>query len=158
MHYAILWNLCNKKDKLWVRWVHLYCIKEGVIEEATINQAAWIIRKIVKARTYIEAAGLNIEEEMKVKSFSIRQMYLKLLGPLPKVNWRRLICSNPYPPKCLFMVFLVVNGKIYTKNRLIKWGMDVGPLRQLCNRADESLNHLFFTCPVAAEMWGKLLQ
>ncbi|XP_060211786.1 uncharacterized protein LOC132639350 [Lycium barbarum] len=80
------------------------------------------------------------------------------MGTLPRVGWRKLICSNPCPPKWLFMGYLAVNGKVYSKDMLINWGMDVDPLCRLCKGAAENINHLFFTCPVAAAVWSKLLQ
>ncbi|XP_060177815.1 uncharacterized protein LOC132607748 [Lycium barbarum] len=106
----------------------------------------------------MEAAGLNVEDELKVQSFSIRQMYLKLMTTLLRVGWRKLIYSNPSPPKWLFMGYLVVNGIVYSKDRLIKWGMDMDPLCQLRKGVAETINHLFFTCLVAAALWNKLLQ
>ncbi|KAH0715293.1 hypothetical protein KY284_008198 [Solanum tuberosum] len=30
----LLWNICRKKDALWVKWVHLYYIKDDAIWEA----------------------------------------------------------------------------------------------------------------------------
>lgn len=77
-----LWNLCNKKDRLWVRWIHLYYIKGRAVNATLANQASWLVRKILKAATYIEDVGLNVSKEMRVEKFSIHHIYLKLMGTL----------------------------------------------------------------------------
>lgn len=55
------------------------------------NQASWIIKKVLKAATYMEATymeanGSNGTAELKAKVFSVRIMFLKLMGSLLKVN------------------------------------------------------------------------
>ncbi|XP_059309946.1 uncharacterized protein LOC132061093 [Lycium ferocissimum] len=136
----------------------LILYKRWNYQRSKYHQASWIVKKILKASSYMEAAGLIVEEEIKVQTFSILRMYLKLMGTHPRVGWRNLICSNPCPPKWLFIGYLVANGRVYSKDRLINWGMDVDPLCQLCKGVAETMNHLFFTCPVAAAVWSKLLQ
>lgn len=47
----IFWNLSNKKDVLWVMWVHSFYIKGRDINTMPIpNQASWITRKVFSAR------------------------------------------------------------------------------------------------------------
>lgn len=41
---------------------------------------------------------------------------------------------------------------------LIKRGIDVDLQCKQCEVANETLGHLFFQCPVGAEIWGQLLQ
>lgn len=82
-------------------------------------------------------------------------MFLKLIGEFFKVSWRRLTCNNPTPPKWVFMDYLGANGKLYTKDRLLKWNLDVVSLCPLCKEVDECIGHLFFQCPFAVEIWAK---
>ncbi|XP_019257891.1 PREDICTED: uncharacterized protein LOC109236129 [Nicotiana attenuata] len=45
----ICWELANKKDKLWIKWIHSYYIKDQVF--ATMRapkQASWMVRKILE--------------------------------------------------------------------------------------------------------------
>ncbi|XP_075085042.1 uncharacterized protein LOC107815716 [Nicotiana tabacum] len=51
-----LWNLCKKKDRLWVRWVHAYYGANISIWEARCNQASWLLQKIVKASKYEDSS------------------------------------------------------------------------------------------------------
>lgn len=55
-----LWNLCNKKDKIWVKWVHTYYIQGEPIEEVQAKQTSWVVQKILKAKNYVEEAGYTM--------------------------------------------------------------------------------------------------
>lgn len=45
------WNLCNKSDSLWVKWVHTYYIKGvTVMDMKETNSYSWIVRAILKQR------------------------------------------------------------------------------------------------------------
>ncbi|XP_070015206.1 uncharacterized protein [Nicotiana sylvestris] len=74
-----LWNINKKKDRLWIQWIHTYYIKQ---------------QKILGAIKYLNEASIGIEEVMNMREYSIRLVYDKLKGELPKVEWKRLIyCS-----------------------------------------------------------------
>ncbi|KAL9665183.1 hypothetical protein QQ045_020594 [Rhodiola kirilowii] len=43
------------------------------------------------------------------------------------------------------------------KDRILRMGGNIDPSCVLCGKADESRDHLFFTCPIAAELWKEAL-
>lgn len=90
-------------------------------------------------------------------TLSIRRMYYKPLGKHPKIPWRKVLCKTPWTPKCLFIHFLALHEKLYTRDRLIKWGMQVIPECPQCDTNLESIDHLFFQCPASKGIWSKLL-
>lgn len=47
-----LWSIYKKKERLWILWVHEYYMKGKMPWETKVNQAAWIIRKILQATKY----------------------------------------------------------------------------------------------------------
>lgn len=147
----LLWNICRKKDTLWVRWIHCYYGRNRVLYEDVPKQASWIVQRILKASKYVEVVGSNITEFKEMEHFSIKQMYLKIRGDFQKVEWRRLACNNMCSPRMAALY------KLYTKDRLIKWKMGVDLKCHLCSVADESHSHLFFACSVATQVWKKLL-
>ncbi|XP_019264619.1 PREDICTED: uncharacterized protein LOC109242218 [Nicotiana attenuata] len=50
-----LWALAMKKDTLWIKWAHIYYIKNRPIEEInTPKNAAWVVRKIIEAKDEIQ--------------------------------------------------------------------------------------------------------
>ncbi|XP_060170346.1 uncharacterized protein LOC132601264 [Lycium barbarum] len=51
----LCWDLAHKEDKLWVKWIHAYYIKDQQLSVCPIPQiASWMTRKIVAARGVIE--------------------------------------------------------------------------------------------------------
>ncbi|XP_060202917.1 uncharacterized protein LOC132631352 [Lycium barbarum] len=147
----------KKKDVLWIQWVHIFYGKWESLWGKRPKQASWIVQKVLKVQQYIETAGMDETELVNIQSFSIKKMYLKLLGDHPKVSWRRVTCNNPGLPKWIFILFLALHRRLYTKNRLISWGMPISPLCALCGTEPKSIDHLFFKCSVSEYIWRKLL-
>ncbi|XP_070057899.1 uncharacterized protein [Nicotiana tomentosiformis] len=152
-----LWNLCKKKDRLWIQWMHTYYIKQHVIWNVNVKQASWLTRKILGATKYLNEANIGVEKVMNAMRYSIRDMYNKLRGEFPKAEWRRLICNNNSSPKCIFIFYLAILGKLYTRDMLITWGILANPSCSLCERGTEDHVHLFFKCTYSATVWRKLL-
>ncbi|XP_019223812.1 PREDICTED: uncharacterized protein LOC109205556 [Nicotiana attenuata] len=152
-----LWNLCMKKDKLWIRWVHVYYIKGKNPWQVEVKQASWISRKILQAGKYIQEARLDIKKILGSQSYSIRAVYNQLRGDFPKEEWSRLICNNKSCPRWKFILYLAVQEKLYTKDRLCNWGLQVDPVYALCEQELESHQHIFFLCRFSAQVWEKLL-
>lgn len=48
-------------------------------------------------------------------------------------------------------------GGLATKDRLVKWEINVSLQCPLCNEA-ESIHHLLFQCPETSSIWLKLLR
>lgn len=116
-HY---WSLGQKKDRLWIKWVHTYYIKGNMMNEVKPKQASWVVQKIFNAGKYIEEAGLTVEEIMSRDMFSIRKMYNNMRGDYPRVHWRRLICNNQSSPRWSFILYMTVQNRLYTRDKLIK--------------------------------------
>ncbi|XP_060183203.1 uncharacterized protein LOC132613172 [Lycium barbarum] len=93
-----------------------------------------------------------------MQRFSINKVYLKLIGDYPKVTWRKITRNNPGFPKWIFILYLAINRRLYTKDRLISWGMPMSPLCALCGIENETIDQLFFKCSVSASVWEKLLR
>ncbi|KAK4369245.1 hypothetical protein RND71_013037 [Anisodus tanguticus] len=76
------------------------------------KQAAWMVRKIFKAKNTLESAGLDFAVVMNMSSFTIKSIYQKLRGTFRKVSWRRMVCNNEGSPKWLFHFTLVAQETI----------------------------------------------
>nr|XP_009592431.1 uncharacterized protein LOC104089284 [Nicotiana tomentosiformis] len=66
-----LWNVCKKKDKLWIQWVHAYYIKGRVPWTVEAKQASWIVHKILHAAKYLDEAGLEKEKVLTAGTYTI---------------------------------------------------------------------------------------
>src|SRR4051812_42783330 len=50
-----LWNICNKSDSLWIRWIHKVYLKGKDIMEVEAGQNwIWIMKKVLKCKPLIE--------------------------------------------------------------------------------------------------------
>ncbi|XP_070007758.1 uncharacterized protein LOC142165311 [Nicotiana tabacum] len=112
--------------------------------------------KIMKAKKTFEEANFN-HEDIRKMNCSIKQIYHKLRGNFSKVSWRRVVCSNAGCPRWTFILTMTAHGKLYTKDRLRKWEIQIDQECVLCRQASETIQHLFFECSYAAELWGNLL-
>ncbi|KAJ8552793.1 hypothetical protein K7X08_020186 [Anisodus acutangulus] len=101
-----LWAIANKKECLWVRWVHSYYLKQESVENCNIPaNATWVIRKIIVTRKHFlqlptpqDNLQARLATMVKGNKFSIKSVYLSLLPVLPKVPWKCLtLLPNIHP-------------------------------------------------------------
>ncbi|XP_019248656.1 PREDICTED: uncharacterized protein LOC109227921 [Nicotiana attenuata] len=79
------WDLAHKCDKMWIKWIHAYYIKGQQISDMPIpQQASWLVRKVVEARSLAEAIQIQTRNNKSM----IRQIYYKMVGQLPRVEWK----------------------------------------------------------------------
>ncbi|KAK4726871.1 hypothetical protein R3W88_031788 [Solanum pinnatisectum] len=153
-----MWNLCKKKDKLWIVWVHTFYLKGRDPWEVAIKQASWMVKKILKAGKWLTERGLLVTEILKETNFSIKKMYQLLKGEYNKVPWRRLTCNNLGSPKWVFALYVAIHRRLYTKDRLSKWGIIEDDVCALCKEEGETHQHLFFSCIFSKQIWHKMLK
>ena len=150
------WNLTNKKDVLWAKWVHEYYIKGiNVLLIEVPSQASWIVRKVFDgAKTFSNVNG-NVFQQA---NFSIKRMYNALRGDFVKVSWRKMKCNKRAPPKGLFVTWLAIHGRLPTCDRLSKVGIYCDQTCILCKKENETHSHLFFTCKYSKVVWAGAMQ
>lgn len=72
----LLWNLCSKKEKLWVIWVHAYYIKQGSVWEVKCKQASWVVKKILNAKRYLDDINWVEQDLEQMDNFSVKRLGL----------------------------------------------------------------------------------
>ncbi|KAK6784384.1 hypothetical protein RDI58_017839 [Solanum bulbocastanum] len=82
---------------------------------------------------------------------------MQMRGTMEKVVRRSLVWKNIGAPKWIFILYLAVKGRLATKDRLAKWGIIHSQTCPLCQQANEELDHIFFRCTYAAEVWNNIL-
>ncbi|CAG7877725.1 unnamed protein product [Brassica rapa] len=94
------------------------------------------------------------EVEGRLRSrYNMGEIYTYLKGPQPVVPWSKVVWSSYGIPRQSFLTWLVLLDRCPTKDRLIRWGIQVNPNCLLCNASHESRNHLFFVCTYTARVW-----
>ena len=56
-----------------------------------------------------------------------------------------------------FTMWIMMNQRLVTGDKLAQWGVVVEKICVLCKRADENAEHLFMQCNFIRRMWGRLL-
>ncbi|XP_024004030.1 uncharacterized protein LOC112081502 [Eutrema salsugineum] len=88
------------------------------------------------------------------KDFSSSQTWKALHPHSVYVPWNKAVWFKGRIPKHAFLCWIAARHRMLTRDRLRSWGMDVPSTCLLCNANDESLQHLFFSCPFSSEIWS----
>ncbi|KAG7580838.1 Reverse transcriptase domain [Arabidopsis suecica] len=89
-------------------------------------------------------------------SFSTKDTWNHTRTTSNKVAWYKGVWFAKATPKHAFCVWLAVQNRLSTGDRMSHWNSGVDATCVLCNNALETRNHLFFSCGFAAEIWEAL--
>ncbi|XP_013629369.1 PREDICTED: uncharacterized protein LOC106335396 [Brassica oleracea var. oleracea] len=92
----------------------------------------------------------------KSSRFQTWKIYTYLRPELAKVRWEGVVWTKRGITRHNFHIRLVVQDRIPTRDRLIRWGLQVSSVCLLCNAADELRDHLFQECSFIFDVWALL--
>ena len=118
----------------------------------------------VNIQTYLSTLTLSDSREeyewmpngKKSLKYSARNTYDSLRNAHPHVSWHKEVWFTGGIPKHCFLTRLFVLDRCPTKDRMVSWGLNVDQTCILCNSAQESRDHMFFTCCYFWEIWSTL--
>lgn len=70
------------------------------------------------------------------------------------MDWARAVWTARSVPRHSFHVWLVVQNRIPTRDRMLGWGLQVPSICLLCSRSDESRDHLYWDCDFSFGLWN----
>lgn len=88
--------------------------------------------------------------------FKMKKIYLALFEESEKMSWRTLMCNNLARPRALFCLWQACHFRLASKDRLIKFGLNVDANCAFCSSM-ESHEHLFFGCIELKTIWTAVL-
>lgn len=121
------------------------------------NGLTWSLGKIRGAREVFSTVG-DVSQFVYNGKYSISKMYKYLKGEHEKVAWKRLICNNKASPKSVFILWLAIQNRLATKDRLLSWNIPVDGTCCLCQQELETTSHIFFDCSFSKEIWETVLK
>ncbi|XP_024006531.1 uncharacterized protein LOC112083039 [Eutrema salsugineum] len=151
------------------------CLEMGIQVEASVEEVLLTHRRrrhrrpilnqiedeIVSARSLY-----TVEDEdvywWKVKAdnykaqFSTRATYDQLRQHQDRVPWAAEIWFKHHSPKFSFIVWLAVQNRLSTGDRMVVWNANVSATCSFCHVNIETRNHLFFTCSYSKKVWESL--
>ncbi|VFQ75989.1 unnamed protein product [Cuscuta campestris] len=138
----LLWDIANKKDTLWVKWIHNKYLKgSSVWDYTTKPDDCYYWKKLVQTRCLF--MGMNM-----TSCYTVKEGYNWLVGSNPKVEWFDMVWNKWTIPKHCFITWLIWRGRLLTKDRLSRF-INLDTTCGLCNNGVESVDHLFCSCALA---------
>lgn len=89
--------------------------------------------------------------------FSVKSVYDHLSKAEPMVKWEKLIWFKGYIPRCAFIAWLVCRERLATKAKLKTWTVIESDNCGLYGVGNETMEHLFFTCPVSYDVRNSIM-
>ncbi|XP_010541748.1 PREDICTED: uncharacterized protein LOC104815125 [Tarenaya hassleriana] len=108
-----------------------------------------------------QAAGEDIyewksAENVYTQKFLASSTWKLLREVSPQVDWAKLVWFKQAIPRYSFVLWMVMQGRMPTRDRLLRWNIIQNSTCVLCNEEEESHDHLFFQCRFSAETWQEL--
>ncbi|GJZ93434.1 RNA-directed DNA polymerase, eukaryota, reverse transcriptase zinc-binding domain protein [Tanacetum coccineum] len=94
---------------------------------------------------------------LKVK-YSTMQAWLDMREDWPIVEWKNVVWFNQMIPKHWFILWLAIQKKLLTQDRIEKWNKGGVMLCGFCNTIRDSHEHLFFQCDFANKVWKEVVK
>lgn len=150
--------MAREGNRLWIRWIHGFYIKQADIYEMKIsNQCSWVVKKILGAREYLKKVQ-DGREWLQKPSFSIKNLYKVFSDITLKVPWAKLLCQNSAPAKCVFISWPLMQNSLATCSYLLKVRVQVDPVCCFCKVVMETKEHMFFQCEIPAAIWKGVME
>ena len=81
--------------------------------------------------------------------FSSRDTWNRIRVGATTVSWHKLVWFKEEIPRCSFITWLAILGRLPTRDMLSSWGLSIPLNCVLCSSGIENHDHLFFRCPYA---------
>ncbi|XP_073149181.1 uncharacterized protein [Henckelia pumila] len=153
-----LWEIHNKKDSLWVKWINHYYwdnVKDWTARKDDTN----LIKKLVDIRDELalkfgdwEGPAAQLEIWFGKKDGLVQLYHSFFLGQ-GRWPWKPFVWRPYILPKHRVVFWLVANGKCLTKDRQ-PYISD--KTCAFCGSFNENAQHLFFECTVSRQIWARL--
>ncbi|GJU64196.1 reverse transcriptase zinc-binding domain-containing protein [Tanacetum coccineum] len=89
----------------------------------------------------------------KESQFSVKQAYEDLRNQKEEVTWSRLVWFSQNIPKHAFVLWMAIQNKLTTQDKIKSWGSFDMMMCPLCQQDMDSHQHLFFQCAYAEQFW-----
>lgn len=165
-----VWNLCSdRENSIWSSWVWTYLIKRRSFWELKCpGDCSWTWRKILNFREiargkikYPVGDGRTSRDrivwaESPNGKFSIKSAWNSVRHRETVVGWHKLVWFKNLIPRHAIILWMAIRGKLYTQDKLVSMGIIQINRCVLCKEEEETLDHLFSSCPFTARIWSLL--
>ncbi|XP_020270915.1 uncharacterized protein LOC109846100 [Asparagus officinalis] len=161
----LLWMIHIKKDLLWIKWVHgNYLLNADIWSVQVKSNSSWMWKQILKTRDVLIAKLGNINNLIAIIGKScvgdkvqVSSVYSFLVQPAQQVHWANTVWNNIHYPKHSFILWLAVQSRLITQDRLCRMGILNANQCVLCTNSQETCHHLFFECQYSSTVWNMVM-
>ncbi|XP_039022010.1 uncharacterized protein LOC120154283 [Hibiscus syriacus] len=90
-------------------------------------------------------------------TFMIKDIWNDIRPKGQKATWHKLIWFPMHIPKHSLIVWMALQDRLPTRDRLQRMGISIDSVCVICNSLQETRNHLFSKCSIAACLWNSIL-
>ncbi|XP_062085965.1 uncharacterized protein LOC133792073 [Humulus lupulus] len=148
-----IWAVSSKQDVFWVKWIDaIYLRGQSFWSYQLKPDVSWYWRKPCYLRE--EFSEANLVNSVVHGKLSLKTLYLNWLQRV-SVDVAKAVWSRLTVPKHRFILWQSILGHLLTRDNLIKCQILVNScLCPVCERAEESRQHLFFDCSFSHQLWS----
>ncbi|KAJ8438643.1 hypothetical protein Cgig2_016389 [Carnegiea gigantea] len=141
----LVWAIENKKDLLWVKWVHgRYLKNKNWWNYSPPLDCSWYWKKICFIKEFFKGESPPTQWIWKDKPYKVSTSYKWQLGDHPKKPWSKLIWNRSIIPRHAFITWLYAQRRLPIKTRLARY-TGQNTLCSLCLSGEEDDQHSFLT-------------
>ena len=98
------------------------------------------------------------EEGRFVNRFYAKRTWEQIRQYHQACNWSNGIWFTHSTPKFSFLVWIDVLNRLQTGDKIRLWNTGINATCTLCNEAEETREHLFFSCRYTRQIWKALAE
>ncbi|XP_074271306.1 uncharacterized protein LOC141595239 [Silene latifolia] len=152
-----VWWLAMKPDHLWIRWVnHMYIKDQHWMDYVPSVSSRWTRRKLCQVKEQLKPAYCNGQWRSNAGRYTISGGYIWLQGDQVKVPWHPVVWNRFNMPKHAFIGWLAIQGRLLTKDRLVRFGVIQDGACDMCLDHAEDHSHLLYHCRFSSQCWALL--
>ncbi|KAF8081619.1 hypothetical protein N665_0874s0013 [Sinapis alba] len=98
------------------------------------------------------------EEGKYVNRFSTKKTWAHMRTRHPNCTWSKGIWFPQCTPKYSFMLWIAMRNMMQTGDKMQAWNVSINTECVLCHNAQETCQHLFFSCSYSSKVWKSLVK
>ncbi|KAM6569105.1 hypothetical protein CsatB_017090 [Cannabis sativa] len=106
--------------------------------------SSWYWRKIIELKNDLKCK--ITPRDFMAETCKIAEVYKILTAPTESYHWSKQVWSRLNIPKHSFLIWLAVQDRLKTRERLFRFNVAAEATCILCNDLNENTSHLFFDC------------
>ncbi|KAL9224837.1 hypothetical protein vseg_000833 [Gypsophila vaccaria] len=139
--------VAEKRDSIWVRWVHANYIKDqDWMDYQPSSSTSWVWRRVCAVKQKLAGGYNDGVWAIQPHGYSPSGCYEWLRGTAQPQAWTAAFWNDWVIPKHQFFGWLYAHGGLRTRDNLKKIGVFDDDICTICGQGSESKEHLFMNC------------